>query len=56
MKQFKIFIEVNEEKTIHKASGELTKGMINMMIGEMELIKLRLLQDLENSLKEAEKG
>jgi len=48
--RFAIAIEVNKEGSSYKATGTLTSGMVKMMIGEIELIKLRLLSDLEKSL------
>lgn len=48
--EFVIIIKVNKEESNHKASGNMTSGMVKLMIGEMELIKSRLLFDLEKSL------
>jgi len=48
--QFTIAIQVNREGSSYKAKGTLTSGMVKIMIGELELIKLRLLADLEKSL------
>ena len=47
---FIIAIEVNKEGSSYKAKGKLTSGMVKLMVGELELIKLRLLADLERSL------
>lgn len=47
--KFVIAIEVSEEGSNYKAKGSLNSGLVKMMIGELELIKLRLLSDLERS-------
>ena len=49
---FIIMIKVNQEGSNYKASGNMTTGMIKLMIGEMEHIKSRLLFDLEKTLNE----
>lgn len=48
--EFVIVIRVNQEGSNYKASGNMTAGMIKLMIGEMEHIKSRLLFDLEKTL------
>lgn len=47
---FAIVIEVSKEKSSYTAKGKMTSGLVKMMIGELELVKLRLLSDLERSL------
>ena len=47
--KFVIAIEVTKEGSQYKATGSMTAGLVKMMIGELELIKLRLLSDLERS-------
>ena len=48
----KIIIDCNEKEVVYSASGKMTSGMIKLIIGQMEQIKLRLLQDLESTLDE----
>ena len=48
--KFAIVIEIDKEGSKYKASGNMTAGMVKMMVGEIELIKLRLLSDLEKSM------
>ncbi len=48
--KFALAIEVDKEGSSYKAKGTLTSGMVKLMVGELELIKLRLLADLERSL------
>ena len=45
-----IIIRVNPEGSNYKVKGNMTSGMIKLMIGEMEHIKSRLLFDLEKTL------
>ena len=45
----KIVIEVTQEGTKYAASGSMTSGEVKMMVGQMESIKLKLLQDLHDS-------
>ncbi len=52
--KFTIIIQVDEEGSNYKAKGTLTHGLVKMMIGELELIKLRLLADLEKALDNEE--
>lgn len=52
MGQLKLYIEVDDEGSNYKASGNMTVGNIKLVIGEMELIKKRLLDDLESSTEE----
>ena len=48
----KIIIDCNEKEVVYSVSGNMTSGMIKRIIGQMEQIKLRLLQDLESTLDE----
>ncbi len=48
--KFRIAIEVDKEGSKYKVSGTMTSGMVKLMVGELELIKLRLLSDLEKSI------
>lgn len=52
--KFILRIEIDENKTNHQASGTLNSGFVKLLIGEMELIKKRLLEDLEQSLESKE--
>jgi len=47
--EFVMMIKVDKDGSNFKASGTMTAGMVKLMIGEMELIKSRLLFDLERS-------
>lgn len=47
----KLVIEVDSIGSKYAASGTMSSGEVKQMIGEMELIKSRLLFDLEKSLK-----
>ena len=49
-KKFVIAIQVDKESSSYTAKGDLSAGMVKMVVGELELIKLRLLEDLEKSL------
>ena len=45
----KIVIEVTKEGSKYVASGSMTSGEVKMMVGQLESIKLKLLQDLHDS-------
>ncbi len=47
---FRIGIEVDDEGVRYKATGAMTSGNVKLMVAELELIKPRLLSDLEKSL------
>ena len=49
-KKFIIIIQVDDEGSSYTAKGNMTSGNVKMMVGELELIKARLLNDLEMSL------
>jgi len=54
---FEIKISVGDDNVVrYKATGNLTSGNIKLMIGQMEQIKIRLLQDLERTLGEGYEG
>ena len=48
--KFVVIIQVDSKGSRYKIQGNLNVGLVKMMIGELELIKLRLLADLEASL------
>lgn len=50
--EFVLIIKVSKKGSEYKASGNMTTGLIKLIIGEMEHIKSRLLFDLERSLKD----
>lgn len=50
--RFSLMIEVNKEGSKYKVSGSMTIGFIKIMIGELEVIKSRLIYDLEKTLDE----
>lgn len=49
--EFILIIKVDREKSSYQAKGNMTVGMIKLIVGEMELIKYRLLKDLEKTIK-----
>lgn len=52
--KFIITIQVDNEGSKYTAKGNMTSGAVKLMVGELELIKLRLLSDLERSLDNQE--
>lgn len=52
MKQLIAIIKVDEEESNYDIKGNMSTGMIKLMIGELEIIKSRLIFDLEKSLEE----
>lgn len=49
--KFTILIECDADMIRHIASGNMTSGNVKLIIGELELIKHKLLTDLEASLE-----
>jgi len=45
----KLIIEVTQTDSKYVASGSMTSGEVKMMVGQLESIKLKLLQDLHDS-------
>lgn len=55
-KKFMVVIQVTEEGSEFKASGDMTAGMVKSMLGEIEVFKTRLISDLEKSLEQYKEG
>ena len=46
---FVLMIKVTDEGSDFKASGDMDSGKVRIMIGNLEIMKSRLIQDLEKS-------
>lgn len=50
MEEIRINVTINKKGSSYTASGNMTGGLIKLLIGELEIIKSRLIFDLEKSL------
>jgi hypothetical protein len=49
MNEIKLQIKINEKGSEFKVNGNANRGMVKILVGELENLKLRFLKDLHDS-------